>query len=72
MVGARRRARCRRALPVRAARAWCADHEDGLRHLPLRVALRLGATRLLWLSLAWTALALVGLLVVGNAVGLSR
>ncbi|MDI6910962.1 UbiA family prenyltransferase [Nocardioides sp.] len=49
-----------------------ADHEDGLRHLPLRVALRIGATRLLVLALAWTVLALAGLLVVGNSVGLSR
>lgn len=48
------------------------DHEDGRRHLPLRIALRIGATRLLIVSLAWTALALAGLLVVGNAVGLGR
>jgi hypothetical protein len=49
-----------------------ADHEDGVRHLPLRVALRTGATRLLVISLTWTTLVLVGLLVVGNTVGLSR
>ena len=49
-----------------------ADHEDGFRHLPLRLALRVGATRLLLVSLAWTALALVALLLVGNAVGLSQ
>ena len=49
-----------------------ADHEDGHRHLALRVALRIGATRLLVLALAWTVLAVVGLLVVGNSVGLSR
>jgi hypothetical protein len=49
-----------------------ADHEDGFRHLPLRIALKVGATRLLVLALAWTALALAGLLVVGNTVGLSR
>ena len=49
-----------------------ADHEDGFRHLPLRLALRIGATRLLVVSLAWIILALVGLLVVGDAVGLSR
>jgi UbiA prenyltransferase family protein len=48
------------------------DHEDGVRHLPLRLALKVGATRLLLISLAWTALALVGLLLVGNAVGLSQ
>ncbi|MCW2774022.1 MAG: hypothetical protein JWN91_2348 [Nocardioides sp.] len=49
-----------------------ADHEDGHRHLPLRLALKIGATRLLVLALAWTVLDVVGLLVVGNAVGLSR
>ncbi len=49
-----------------------ADHEDGHRHLPLRVALKIGATRLLVLALAWVVLAVVGLLVVGNSVGLSR
>lgn len=49
-----------------------ADHEDGRRHLPLRVALKLGATRLLVVALVWTALTLVGLLLVGNAVGLSQ
>jgi len=49
-----------------------ADHEDGLRHLPLRLALRLGATRLLVLALAWTVLDVVALLVVGNSVGLTR
>lgn len=49
-----------------------ADHEDGVRHLPLRIALRIGATRLLVLALAWTVLDLVALLVVGNSVGLHR
>jgi hypothetical protein len=49
-----------------------ADHEDGYRHLTLRIALRIGAPRLLLLASAWTAAALIGLLVVGNAVGLSR
>jgi UbiA prenyltransferase family len=49
-----------------------ADHEDGIRHLPLRIALRLGATRLLVLALAWTLLDLVAMLVVGNSVGLAR
>ena len=47
-----------------------ADHEDGYRHLPLRIALRTGATRLLVLALVWTVLDVVALLVVGDAVGL--
>ena len=49
-----------------------ADHEDGLRHLPLRIALRIGATPLLVLALAWTVLDVVAMLVVGNSVGLAR
>jgi hypothetical protein len=49
-----------------------ADHEDGFRHLPLRIALQVGATRLLVLALAWTVLDLVALLVAGNSVGLAR
>ena len=31
------------------------DNEDGLRHLPLRIALRIGAPRLLWSRVGWTA-----------------
>ena len=57
---------------LRALPGLVADHEDGWRSLPLRVALRTGATRLLVISLAWTALALAGLLVAGNLVGLSQ
>ena len=49
-----------------------ADHEDGVRHLPLRIGLRIGATRLLVLALAWTVLDVVAMLVVGNSVGLAQ
>ena len=49
-----------------------ADHEDGYRHLPLRLALKLGATRLLILALLWTALVVGGMLAVGDSLGLSR
>lgn len=49
-----------------------ADHEDGYRHLPLRIALKIGATRLLVAAVAWTALALAAMLVVGSSLGLSR
>jgi len=49
-----------------------ADHEGGRRHLPLRIAMRIGATWLLVASLAWTVLAIAGLLVVGDLVGLSQ
>lgn len=48
------------------------DNEDGLRHLPLRIALRVGAAKLLWGTVVATALVLVGLLVVGAQVGLRQ
>ncbi|MBZ5734999.1 hypothetical protein K8Z61_10865 [Nocardioides sp. TRM66260-LWL] len=47
------------------------DHEEGWRHLPLRVGLRIGAGRLLTLATAWVVLGLVGLAVVGSTRGLS-
>ncbi len=49
-----------------------ADHEDGVRSLPLRIALRIGATRLLVVALAWTVLVVVALLVVANSSGLAQ
>jgi 4-hydroxybenzoate polyprenyltransferase len=48
------------------------DNRDGRRHLPLRLALRLGAPRLLVLALAYCVLVGAGMLVVGSTVGLSR
>lgn len=57
---------------LRALPGLVADHEDGWRSLPLRVALKTGATRLLVISLAWTALCVAGLLVTGSLVGLSQ
>ena len=49
-----------------------ADNQDGRRHLPLRIALRTGAPRLLWISLVATGLVLAGLLVAGARVGLTQ
>jgi hypothetical protein len=49
-----------------------ADHQQDRRHLPLRIALRTGATRLLVIAVAWTVLVLAALLLVGHAIGLSR
>jgi 4-hydroxybenzoate polyprenyltransferase len=49
-----------------------ADNQDGRRHLPLRIALRTGAPRLLWISLVATGLVLAGLLVAGARVGLAQ
>jgi len=48
------------------------DNENGTRHLPLRIALRVGAARLLWGTVAVTALVLVGLMVTGAQVGLRQ
>jgi len=49
-----------------------ADRQDGRRHLPLRVALRAGAPRVLWVTLVLTGLVLTALLLTGARVGLTR
>jgi 4-hydroxybenzoate polyprenyltransferase len=46
------------------------DNETGVRHLPLRVALRTGAPRLLWISVGWTVLVGAAIVVAGLTVGL--
>jgi hypothetical protein len=56
---------------LRALPGLVADNQDGLRHLPLRIALRTGAPRLLLLASVLTGLVVVGLLVAGQAVGLT-
>ncbi|HET6698220.1 MAG TPA: UbiA family prenyltransferase [Nocardioidaceae bacterium] len=48
------------------------DRENGLRHLPLRIALRIGAAKLLWIAVAYTALVAVGIVVAGFTVGVSQ
>jgi 4-hydroxybenzoate polyprenyltransferase len=48
------------------------DNEQGLRHLPLRIALRIGAPRLLWISIAYTAVVAVALTVAALTVGLRQ
>ena len=48
------------------------DKQTGLRHLPLRIALRIGAPRLLWISTAYTLLVAAGLVVAGFTVGLRQ
>lgn len=48
------------------------DHEHGVRSLPLRIAIRVGAARLLWATMVLTALVLVGLIVTGSQVGLRQ
>ncbi len=48
------------------------DHQNGVRSLPLRLALRVGAPRLLMLAGTATALVLAGMVVAGLTVGLTR
>ena len=57
---------------LRALPGLVADNRDGYRHLPLRVALRTGAPRLLWIMIVLTALVVAALLVTGNSVGLAQ
>lgn len=49
-----------------------ADNEDGWRSLPLRLGLRLGATRLLALTSTYLVIVLVALAVAGSMAGLSQ
>jgi 4-hydroxybenzoate polyprenyltransferase len=48
------------------------DNETGIRHLPLRIALRTGAARLLWISTAFTVLVAAGIVVTALTVGLRQ
>ena len=48
------------------------DNETGVRHLPLRVALRIGAPKLLWISVTATFLVAAGMVVAGLTVGLRQ
>jgi 4-hydroxybenzoate polyprenyltransferase len=57
---------------LRALPGLVADNRDGYRHLPLRVALRTGAPRLLWITILLTGLVVAGLLVTGSRVGLAQ
>ena len=57
---------------LRALPGLVPDNRDGWRHLPLRVALRTGAPRLLWISIAVTGLVVAALLLEGARVGLTQ
>lgn len=48
------------------------DNETGIRHLPLRIALKIGAPRLLWISMIWTALTGAGIVIAALTVGLAQ
>ena len=49
-----------------------ADNKTGMRHLPLRMALKVGAPRLLVISIAWTVLVAIGIVLAALAVGLRQ
>ena len=57
---------------MRAVWGLVADHEDGWTYLPLKVGMKIGATRLLALSTVYVAGVVIALVVVGSQVGLSR
>ena len=57
---------------LRALPGLVDDHEDGWRHLPLRVALRIGAPRLLLIAGAATTFVAAALVVAGLTVGLRQ
>lgn len=49
-----------------------ADNKTGMRHLPLRIALKVGAPRLLVISVVWTVLVAIGIVVALLSVGLRQ
>jgi 4-hydroxybenzoate polyprenyltransferase len=57
---------------LRALPGLVADNRDGYRHLPLRIALRTGAPRLLWITIVLTVLVVAALLYTGSQVGLAQ
>ena len=57
---------------LRALPGLVDDHADGYRHLPLLLALKYGATRVLIAASIYTAVVVTVMLVVGGSVGLSQ
>jgi len=55
-----------------ALRGLVEDNRAGRRHLPLRLALRVGAPRLLFLTILYCALVIGAIAVIGSTVGLSQ
>ena len=48
------------------------DKETGVRHLPLRIALRIGAPKLLWISTGYTVLVAAGIVIAALTVGVRQ
>jgi 4-hydroxybenzoate polyprenyltransferase len=57
---------------MRSVWGLVADHEEGWTYLPLKLAMKVGATRLLALSTTYTVAVAIAMVVVGAQVGLSR
>lgn len=57
---------------MRSVWGLVADHEDGWTYLPLKLGLKVGATRLLAISTLYTIGIVAALAIVGSNVGLSR
>ena len=57
---------------LRALWGLVPDNADGWTYLPLRLGLRVGASRLLWLAATYTVLVLVALAFAGTYVGLAQ
>lgn len=57
---------------LRALPGLVQDNSNGFRHVPLRLALKIGAPRLMYLAIVATALVVAGLVVTGAQVGLSQ
>lgn len=57
---------------MRAAWGLVPDHADGWTYLPLKLGLKVGATRLVGLSTAYVVVMVIALAVTGSQVGLSR
>ena len=57
---------------LRALWGLVPDNADGWTYLPLRLGLRLGASRLLWVSSAYTVGVVVALAFAATSVGLAQ
>ena len=57
---------------MRSVWGLVADHEDGWTYLPLKVGLKIGATRLLALSTFYSTLVVIGIVIAASRVGLSQ
>lgn len=57
---------------LRSLWGFVPDHAEGWTYLPLKLGMRVGASRLLWISTIYLALVLVALALAGTYLGLSQ